>query len=98
MCLTTCLITVLYKFRILQILQIRTIIIKCGKGIDYDPEFVDPYDGYNYELDSLSSAIDMGSVDIAKLFPNDILNKNRLSDGGPDLGAYERITEEDEEE
>ncbi len=68
------------------------------KGIDYNPEFVDPYDGYNYELDSLSSAIDMGSVDIAKLFPNDILNKNRLSDGGPDLGAYERITEEDEEE
>ena len=68
------------------------------KGIDYDPEFVDPYDDYIYELDSLSPAIDMGSIDIAKLFPNDILNKSRISDGGPDLGAYERIVEEDEEE
>ncbi len=67
------------------------------KGPDYDPQFVDPYDDYNYQLDSLSAAIDVGSEEIAKRFPTDILNKSRLSDNGPDLGAYERIVEKDEE-
>ena len=66
-------------------------------GPNYDPRFIDPYDNYNYELDTLSAAINMGSDDIAKLFPTDILNKSRTSDNGPDLGAYERIVEKDEE-
>ncbi len=60
------------------------------KGRDYDPQFVDPYD-FSYELDSLSAAIDMGDIEFAKQFPTDILNKNRTSDDGPDLGAYERV-------
>lgn len=67
------------------------------KGSEYDPQFIDPYDDFNYELDSLSSAIDIGKSDYAKVFPNDILNKNRTGDAGPDLGAYERSVKEDEE-
>lgn len=67
------------------------------KGLDYNPDFIDPYDDYDYQLDSLSSAIDMGSIEIAKNFPFDILNKNRTADDAPDLGAYEYISKEDEE-
>ena len=66
------------------------------KGAKYDPLFVDPYDKYNYALDTLSAAKDLGDSEIAKLFPLDILNKDRLSDAGPDLGAYERIEKKDE--
>jgi hypothetical protein len=61
------------------------------KGSNFDPRFVDPYAEYNYSLDTLSAAKDIGNVDIAKLFPLDLLNKDRLSDNGPDLGAFERI-------
>lgn len=66
------------------------------KGLDYDPQFVDPYNDFSYELDTLSAAIDIGKTDIAKLFPLDILNDSRLSDEGPDLGAYERTKGDDE--
>jgi len=61
------------------------------KGPEFDPLFIDPYEEFNYSLDTLSAAKDIGSVDIAKLFQMDILYKDRLSDDGPDLGAYERI-------
>ena len=57
-------------------------------GIEYDPLFIDPYDEYNYSLDTLSPAKDIGSVEICQYFPQDILDKDRLSDDGPDLGAY----------
>ncbi len=66
------------------------------KGPKFDPLFVDPYNKYNYALDTLSAAKDIGDLDIAKLFPMDILNKDRLSDAGPDLGAYERIEKKNE--
>ncbi len=66
------------------------------KGAAFDPEFVDPYD-YDYQLDSLSAAIDMGSAEYSKLFPLDLLNKSRTNDGGPDLGAYERYEKSDED-
>jgi hypothetical protein len=66
------------------------------KGSDYDPEFVDPYDDFNYQLDTLSAAKDIGSGDYAKFFPVDLLNQNRISDSGPDLGAYERIAKKNE--
>jgi len=71
--------------------------INVWKGPDYNPEFVDPFDNYNYELDSLSAAIDLGKSDYARLFPVDIKNESRTDDDGPDLGAYERVAEEDEE-
>ncbi|OFX34636.1 MAG: hypothetical protein A2W90_12325 [Bacteroidetes bacterium GWF2_42_66] len=56
-----------------------------------DPKFIDPYEGYNFELDTLSPAKDAGKVDYARLFPIDLKSNNRLNDNGPDLGAYERI-------
>ncbi len=67
------------------------------KGEEYNPLFVDPYKNYNYSLDTLSPAKDIGSVDFAKLFPMDLMNKDRLSDAGPDLGAYERIEKKEKE-
>ena len=67
------------------------------KGLEYDPLFVDPYVEYNYSLDSLSPARDIGSVEIATMFPQDIMDKDRLSDNGPDLGAFERIQKKNEE-
>ncbi|SHE99364.1 hypothetical protein SAMN05444274_103191 [Mariniphaga anaerophila] len=66
------------------------------KGEEYNPLFMDPYDDYNYALDTLSAAKDIGNPDFAKFFPMDIMNKDRLSDDGPDLGAYERIEKKDE--
>lgn len=53
-----------------------------------DPLFVDIYE-YNYAIDSLSPAKDIGNIDIAKLFPLDLNSQSRLEDSGPDLGAYE---------
>lgn len=61
------------------------------KGKAYDPLFIDPYDKYNYALDTLSPAKDIGKLEYAKQFPIDILNTDRISDDGADLGAFERI-------
>jgi hypothetical protein len=43
-----------------------------------------------YTLDTLSPAIDEGSIDFALEFPFDKEGKNRLADDAPDLGAFER--------
>jgi hypothetical protein len=67
------------------------------KGPDYDPKFIDPYDDYNYALDTLSAAKDVGKTDYGKMFPLDILNKDRMADEGPDLGAFERIERKNED-
>jgi hypothetical protein len=58
--------------------------------INENPRFIDAYN-YNYQLDTLSPAIDEGDQGIGNLYPTDILNNNRTNDEGPDLGAYERI-------
>lgn len=60
-------------------------------GSEYDPQFIDVYDDYNYQLDTLSPAKDIGQTAYSKLYPVDLLNESRTSDDGPDLGAYERI-------
>ena len=65
------------------------------KGNDNNPKFIDPYNKYNYSLDTLSAAKDIGSLVYAKMFQRDILNKSRLADDGPDLGAFERIEKSD---
>ena len=54
-----------------------------------DPSFIDISE-YNYQLDTLSAAKDIGTYEFAKPVPLDILGINRLQDDGPDLGAYER--------
>ncbi len=71
--------------------------VNVWKGSDYDPLFMDPYDNYNYELDSLSPALDLGKLEYARQYPVDLNNVSRTGDDGPDLGAYERLVKEDEE-
>ena len=57
-----------------------------------DPKFLSVYnDSLNFQLDSISPAIDAGSIEIAKKFPLDYNQQSRLNDKGPDLGAYERV-------
>ena len=48
---------------------------------------------YNFELDSLSPAIDAGLPAHAVEIPFDMNGNNRLGDDAPDLGAFERIEE-----
>ncbi len=55
-----------------------------------NPRFKDAYTG-NFELDTLSIAKDYGKMDYAKSYPVDLKNVSRISDEGPDLGAFERI-------
>jgi hypothetical protein len=43
----------------------------------------------NYRLDSLSPAINIGSIDVANTVPFDILGISRAE--SPDLGAYEWV-------
>lgn len=67
------------------------------KGPEYDPLFIDPYEEYDYALDTLSPAKDIGEFEYAKQFPLDIMNEDRTADDGADLGAFERIEKKDEE-
>jgi len=53
-----------------------------------DPEFLD-HETNDYQLDTLSPAIDKGSVEISSQIPNDILGNPRGDK--PDLGAYEFV-------
>lgn len=55
-----------------------------------DPKFKS-IDSLKFELDTLSPAIGVGRIDIGKLYPLDLKNKNRTLDTIPDLGAYERV-------
>ena len=66
-------------------------------GNEFDPLFIDPYEEYNYAIDSLSPAKNIGKLVYGKQFPVDILNNNRTEDSGPDLGAYERMERKDED-
>ena len=66
--------------------------LDCQKNTD--PLFVDQYEN-NYRIDTLSPAINIGSIEIVNGSPVDItldLDGNlRNSDEGPDLGSYEFI-------
>jgi len=64
--------------------------INCIKN--EDPLFVD-YATNNYELDSLSPARDIGSVEVANTVPFDINGNSRTE--SPDLGAYEWVPGEE---
>ncbi len=64
--------------------------INCIKN--EDPLFVD-YALNNYQLDSLSPAIDIGSIEIANTVPEDIKGLSRTE--SPDLGAYEWVPVEE---
>lgn len=55
-----------------------------------NPRFKNPYKG-NFELDTLSVVKDFGKPSYARLFPSDLKEMSRVSDAGPDLGAFERV-------
>ncbi len=55
-----------------------------------DPKFVD-YSENDFELDTLSSVIDKGDINIGNLVPTDYKGDSRTSDIAPDLGAFERV-------
>ncbi|MBN2681901.1 MAG: hypothetical protein JXR58_05300, partial [Bacteroidales bacterium] len=54
------------------------------------PKFIDTSDE-NYELDTLSPAINAGIISLPANALNDFLGISRTSYGAPDLGAFERI-------
>ncbi len=60
--------------------------------IDEEPSFMNT-DEYNFRLDTLSAAKDVGKLEFGEIVPKDILGVSRLEDEGPDLGAYERKEE-----
>ena len=63
-----------------------------GMTYNENPKFVDPSE-QNFELDTLSTAMDAGSISIVNALPElqlDIIGNSRVSDTAPDLGAYER--------
>jgi hypothetical protein len=68
------------------------------KGLEHNPNFVDPFEEYDYALDTLSAAKDVGKEVYATQYPLDIMNKDRTADNGPDLGAFERIEKKEDEE
>jgi hypothetical protein len=54
-----------------------------------DPNFIDPYLN-NYDLDTLSAAMDAANGSDAGLVPLDIKGQARTFNNLPDIGAYER--------
>lgn len=62
--------------------------------VNEDPGFIASNE-FNFQLDTLAFAKDIASMEIAVLFPIDLLGNSRLEDAGPDLGAYERIESPD---
>ncbi|KAB2806795.1 right-handed parallel beta-helix repeat-containing protein [Phaeocystidibacter luteus] len=55
--------------------------------LDTDPRFED-FQNQNYQLDSISPALDVANPTIAQGVPNDIVKVSRVNN--PDVGAYER--------
>ena len=55
-----------------------------------DPRFISSSD-YDYHLDTLSPAMNKANPEFAAYFPIDLDGVSRLSDDGPDIGAYERV-------
>ncbi len=56
-----------------------------------NPNFFSTSSNYDYRLDTLSAAKDVGKLFHAQQVPYDQDGNNRLSDGKPDIGAFERV-------
>ncbi len=59
--------------------------------VNQDPEFIDPYDMYDFRLDTLSPAKDYGKIEVGQEVPVDYDGNSRLTDDAPDLGLFERL-------
>ena len=57
--------------------------------LNHDPGFVSVWD-YDFHPDSLSFALDRGDPVFGEMVPYDLEGHDRMADGKPDLGAYER--------
>ncbi|MGB0869686.1 MAG: right-handed parallel beta-helix repeat-containing protein [Flavobacteriales bacterium] len=57
------------------------------------PEFIKTYKNRqsNYGLDTLSAAQNKANPSFSGLYPLDLKGESRLSDGSPDIGAFERF-------
>jgi len=64
--------------------------------LNLDPLFVS-WSEYDFRPDTLSPLINAGSYYYADMVPFDLHGYNRLADEGPDLGAYEKQTDESAE-
>lgn len=62
---------------------------KDGILINKDPDFVN-YEESQYALDTMSQAVDGGTLNLPISISQDISGQNRSFNGIPDLGAYER--------
>ncbi|MGM0498238.1 MAG: right-handed parallel beta-helix repeat-containing protein, partial [Bacteroidota bacterium] len=62
--------------------------------LNKDPRFVSTNE-HDLLLDTLSPAIDKGSDIFGQDYPFDIEGNSRISDEGPDIGAYERTPDSD---
>ncbi|MBN1599011.1 MAG: hypothetical protein JW894_12020 [Bacteroidales bacterium] len=64
--------------------------------LNIDPAFINDsisLDDYNFELNTMSPAIDSGSINLIQGIPSldlDFKGNSRTADGMPDLGAFER--------
>jgi hypothetical protein len=61
-----------------------------GVIVNKDPKFIDHF-SWDFRPDTLSPLIDRGDPQYLVEFPVDIRGASRLTDGFPDIGAYERI-------
>ena len=79
------------------LLKINTDLVNISNPVNFNSIISDKIPGfknpakYIFELDTLSAAKDAGLIDFANLFPLDFKGNSRISDKGPDLGAFERI-------
>lgn len=65
--------------------------------LNRDPLFVS-WDEYDFRPDTLSPLVNAGSASYAAIVPFDIRGYDRLADGAPDLGVYEKQEDENTEQ
>ncbi|MFP4366547.1 MAG: choice-of-anchor Q domain-containing protein [Bacteroidales bacterium] len=65
--------------------------------ISGEPGFKDP-ESFNFRLDENSDAIDTGEPETGNIHPVDFDGKSRISDSAPDIGAFERVDEPDDDD
>ena len=57
--------------------------------LDINPVFID-FNNYDFRPDTLSPLISAAEPSVSAIYPLDIRGFNRMTNDGPDIGAYER--------